>query len=194
MRHRGHHVAQKHARKANFADGRDCLQVGTRFFSRGTWRIVQERERLLGFLKASRIQRFISFCSVRIHASPSRISLSSFSTFPAFIFPAWRSNEVEFGRFIVFEGKSCDRTYLNRRVTNEWFPYRVGFQRRRRRSCSRLPRAWASKANFANGRAFYGLANDGLVSSSAVGQPECKTKADGMFTASSVVSVREADA
>jgi hypothetical protein len=38
------------------------------------------------------------------------------------------------------------------------------------------------------------LANDGLVSSSAVGQPECKTKADGMFTASSVVSVREADA
>jgi hypothetical protein len=38
------------------------------------------------------------------------------------------------------------------------------------------------------------LANDGLVPSSAVGQPECKTKADGMFTASSVVSVREAGA
>ena len=46
--------------------------------------------------------------------------------FPAFIFPAWRRNEVEFGRFIAFEGKSCNRTYLNRRVTNEWFPLPSG--------------------------------------------------------------------
>ena len=106
--------------------------MGTRFFSQGTRRIFQERERLPGFLKASRIQRFISFCSVRIQASPCRISLSSFSRFPAFIVPAWRRNEVEFGRFIVFEGKSCDRAYVNRRVTftfgfdnlvsNEWIP------------------------------------------------------------------------
>src|SRR4029077_3248840 len=102
--------------------GRNCSQVGPLFSIQGTWRIVQERERLLGFLKASRIQLFISFCSARIQASPSRISLSSFSMFPAFIFPAWRRNEVEFGRSIVFEGKSRNRTYLNRRVTNEWFP------------------------------------------------------------------------
>ena len=61
-----------------------------------------------GFLKASRIQRFISFCSVRIQASPCRISLSAFSRFPVFIVPAWRRNEVEFGRFIVFEGKSYE--------------------------------------------------------------------------------------
>ena len=80
--------------------------MGTRLFSQGTRRIFQERERLPGFLKASRIQRFISFCSVRIQASPCRISLSSFSRFPAFIVPAWRRNEVEFGRFIVFEGTS----------------------------------------------------------------------------------------
>ena len=100
--------------------------MGDRFFYQGTWRVVQERERLLGFLKASRIQLFISFCSARIQASPSRISLSSFSMFPAFIFPAWRRNEVEFGRFIVFEGKSRNRTYLNRRVTNEWFPLPSG--------------------------------------------------------------------
>ena len=115
-------VAESMARGANFAGGRDCSQVGTRFFSQGTRRIFQERERLPGFLKASRIQRFISFCSVRIQASPCRISLSSFSRFPAFIVPAWRRDEVEFGRFIVFEGKSCDRAYMNRRVTNEWIP------------------------------------------------------------------------
>ena len=110
------------ARKANFAGGRDCSQVGTRFFSQGTRRIFQEREKLPGFLKASRIQRFISFCSVRIQASPCRISLSSFSSFPAFIVPAWRRDEVEFGRFIVVEGKSCDRAYMNRRMTNNWIP------------------------------------------------------------------------
>jgi hypothetical protein len=115
-------VAESMATKANFADGRDCSQVGTRFFSQGPRRIFQERERLPGFLKASRIQRFISFCSVRIQASPCRISLSSFSRFPAFIIPAWRRNEVEFGRFTVLEDKSCDRAYMNRRVTNEWIP------------------------------------------------------------------------
>src|SRR6476646_3852837 len=53
------------------ACGRNCSQVGTAFFYQGTWRVVQERERLLGFLKASRIQLFISFCSARIQASPS---------------------------------------------------------------------------------------------------------------------------
>ena len=103
--------------------------MGARFFSQGTWRIFQERERLLGFLKASRIQRFISFCFVRIQASPPRISLSSFSRFPAFIVPAWRRNEVEFGRFIVFEGKSCDRLHR-------------GARRARRSGDRRAPPGW----------------------------------------------------
>jgi hypothetical protein len=132
---------------------------GTRFFYQGTWRIVQERERLLGFLKTSRIQRFISFCSVRIQARPSRISLSSFSTFPAFIFPAWRRNEVEFGGFIVFEGNRVIEHIES--LGDQWVvPYRVGFLAACRCSCSRLPRAWASKATFAIGRACCGSAID----------------------------------
>jgi hypothetical protein len=83
--------------------GEELFPGGGPLFLSRDWRVVQERERLLGFLKASRIQLFISFSSARIQASPSRISLSSFSMFPAFIFPAWRRNEVEFGRFIAFE-------------------------------------------------------------------------------------------
>jgi hypothetical protein len=135
---------------------------GTAFFYQGTWRVVQERERLLGFLKASRIQIFISFCSARIQASPSRISLSSFSMFPAFIFPAWRRNEVEFGRFIVFEGKSRNRTYLNRRVTNEWFPLPSGLPGGRGAAtrAADCREYGASKAAFANGRACCGSAID----------------------------------
>jgi hypothetical protein len=95
---------------------------GPAFSLKGRGEFFRNARGCQDFLRRRESNAFISFCSVRIQASPCRISLSSFSRFPAFIVPAWRRNEVEFGRFIVFEGESCDRAYMNRRVTNEWIP------------------------------------------------------------------------
>lgn len=77
------HLAHSMGYKANFNRAELFADREPFFLSSGRGDLL--RKVLLGSLKTSRIQRFISLCSVRIQASPFRISLSSFSRFPLYI-------------------------------------------------------------------------------------------------------------
>lgn len=102
------HLAHSMGYKANFDRAELFADREPFFLSSGRGDLL--RKVLLGSLKTSRIQRFISLCSVRIQASPFRISFKFLFQVPA-IYPAWRRKEVEFERFIAVEDKDRARAH-----------------------------------------------------------------------------------